>query len=76
MCSSALFGGGQQSKPAPPIIPPPVPVPDTRPSEVEGQATRDDEARKLRQRRGASGTALADEDMSLGIGKTLLGKGL
>ncbi len=51
--------GGGKSTPEPPAPPEPDPMPTPeQESEPVSKAVRDDEARKLRQRRGAAGTIL------------------
>jgi hypothetical protein len=52
-------GGGGKSAPKAPKPPAPEPVPDTAPQEAESAAVRDDERRRLRQKKGSGGTVLA-----------------
>ncbi|MDR0238686.1 MAG: hypothetical protein LBI88_00460 [Deltaproteobacteria bacterium] len=70
-------GGGGKSAPSSPPPPAPAPIPDTTPQEAESKAVRDDERRKLAQKKGVGGTVLAPLGRIGGEsrgGNTLLGR--
>jgi hypothetical protein len=70
-------GGSAPSVPAAPPPPAPTPIPDTTPQEATSKAVRDEERRKLNQKKGVGGTMLAPlGQASAGSqgGNTLLGR--
>ena len=67
------MGGGKQTpEPAAPPTPEPTPTPE-QVSEPLSKSIRDEEARRLRQRRGAAGTILTSPLGVEGSNDTLLG---
>ena len=77
----ASGGGKGAPKPPPPTPQPPpptpAPIPDTTPQEAVSKAVREDERRKLAQKKGVGGTVLAPlGGMGSGDrgGNTLLGR--
>lgn len=68
------------SMPAPVIMKAPDPLPDTREVEAESKNIRDDEKRKMQNKRGHSSTVLTSplgvsgNEAGSGMGSTLLGK--